>query len=403
MQDLLFRVLVSGNISADRNTDMALIDSFHRVIDYLRVSVTDRCNFRCVYCMPEEGAPVAPKSSILTYEEIYRLVRIASDLGMTKIRLTGGEPLVRRDIELLVQLIGSIPVLKDLSITTNGMLLPRYAESFAKYGLKRVNVSLDTLQPDRFLRIARRGNLADVLEGIEAAEKHGLTPIKINCVVMRGYNEDEVVDFARLTESRSWDIRFIELMPINWSSGDDSTAVSLMNNFFPKELKTLQKDSIRLFADTDSLSFKKNFHLSPSDQQTGQLDAVQMRNAFVPTAESRANIEHDFGLLEPAEIITNGPARSYRIPGARGTISFISQLTNDICVNCNRLRLTADGQLRPCLMADGEVDLRTALRSEASDEDIAALFELTGRHKPFEHRLEDGNAPIGRNMSQLGG
>ena len=382
---------------------MSLVDSYNRTIDYLRVSVTDRCNFRCVYCMPEEGAPVAPKESILTYEEIERLIRIAVELGMTKIRVTGGEPLVRKDIELLMQKIGAIPGLRDLSITTNGMLLERCAESFAISGLNRVNVSLDTLQHDRFIKIARRGNLDDVLSGIEAAARFGLTPIKINCVVMRGYNEDEVVDFARLTLDKEWDIRFIELMPINWSSGDDSPTTSLMSSFFPVETKPKDRDSIRLFADTDSISFRKNFHLSSVGQQTGQLDASQMRNAFVPTAESRANIEFKFGILEPAEIITNGPARSYRIPGAKGTISFISQLTNDICVNCNRLRLTADGQLRPCLMADGEVDLRGAIRSGASDTEVAELFELTVRHKPFEHRLEDGNAPIGRNMSQLGG
>lgn len=382
---------------------MPLIDSYNRTIDYLRVSVTDRCNFRCVYCMPEEGAPVAPKESILTYEEIERLVKIAVSLGMTKVRLTGGEPLVRKDIELLMQKIGAIPGLRDLSITTNGMLLERYAESFAKSGLNRVNVSLDTLQQDRFIRIARRGNLDEVLKGIDAASRFGLTPIKINCVVMRGYNEDEVVDFAKLTLEKEWDIRFIELMPINWSSGDDSPITSLMSSFFPVDIKPAAKNIIQLFADTDSLSFRKNFHLSSANEQTGQLDASQMRNAFVPTSESRANIEHRFGILEPAEIITNGPARSYRIPGAKGTISFISQLTNDICVNCNRLRLTADGQLRPCLMADGEVDLRSSLRSRASDGEIASLFELTVRHKPFEHRLEDGNAPVGRNMSQLGG
>ncbi len=176
---------------------MPLIDSYNRTIDYLRVSVTDRCNFRCVYCMPEEGAPVAPKEEILTFEEIERLLRIATSLGIRKIRLTGGEPLVRRDVDRLVERVGRLPGLEDFSLTTNGYLLDRYAPSFARSGLHRVNISLDTLRADRFKNIARRGELASVLEGIEAAQKAGLTPIKLNCVVMRGWNEDEVVEFAR--------------------------------------------------------------------------------------------------------------------------------------------------------------------------------------------------------------
>lgn len=382
---------------------MTLIDSYNRTIDYLRISVTDRCNFRCVYCMPEQGAPIAPKEDILTFEEIERLARIAVSLGMTKIRLTGGEPLVRRDIDQLIGKIGAIPGLADFSMTTNGFLLARHADNFKRAGLKRINISLDTLRPERFAGLARRGNLEEVLCGIDAAESAGLGPIKLNCVVMRGWNDDEVVDFARLTFDRPFDVRFIELMPINWSRGDDS--VSEMQSFFAlaKPADYQKSDRIQLYANSDAATFRSAFHATETTVQTGQLDAAQMRRAFVSTEEIRSRIEAELGCMSPAEIVTNGPARSFRLPGARGTVGFISQITNDMCVNCNRLRLTADGMLRPCLMADGEVDLRTLLRDGSDDAAIEELFRLTVFHKPREHRLEDGMAPIGRNMSQLGG
>jgi cyclic pyranopterin phosphate synthase len=382
---------------------MTLIDSYNRTIDYLRISVTDRCNFRCVYCMPEQGAPIAPKEDILTFEEIERLARIAVSLGMTKIRLTGGEPLVRRDIDQLVCKIGAIPGLTDFSMTTNGFLLARHAENFSRAGLTRINISLDTLRPERFVKLARRGSLDEVLCGIDAAESAGLVPIKLNCVMMRGWNDDEVVEFAKLTYDRPFDVRFIELMPINWSRGDDSA--SEMQSFFalsaPSDYR--KSDRIQLYANANTATFRSAFHSPDPEVQTGQLDAAQMRRAFVSTEEIKRNIEADLGEMSPAEIVTNGPARSFRLPGARGTVGFISQITNDMCVSCNRLRLTADGMLRPCLMADGEVDLRTAMRSGADDAAIEELFRLTVFHKPREHRLEDGLAPIGRNMSQLGG
>jgi cyclic pyranopterin phosphate synthase len=379
---------------------MPMIDSFQRVIDYLRVSVTDRCNFRCVYCMPEEGAPIAPKEELLTYEEIARLVRIGAELGIRKVRLTGGEPLVRRDIVKLVQYIGAIPGIEDLSLTTNGFLLPRYARELADAGLHRVNISLDTLRPERFQAIARRGNLEDVLAGIDAAQRAGLTPIKINIVVMRGVNDDEVVSFARLSLESGLDIRFIELMPINWSSGDEG-----MSDLFALSASNGAKSvsQVTLYANASLASFKQLFHQPAPGEQRGMLNAAQMRRMFISAAEIRRRIEEAFGTMEPASVITNGPAASYRIPEALGTISFISQITNDICERCNRLRLTADGFLRPCLMADGEVDLRTPLRSGATDEEIRKLYMLTVLHKPREHRLEDGLAPTGRNMSQIGG
>src|SRR5450432_1602960 len=254
---------------------MPLVDSYNRTIDYLRISVTDRCNFRCVYCMPEEGAPVAPKGDILTFEEIERLARIAVSLGMTKIRLTGGEPLVRRDIDRLVARIGALTGLRDFSMTTNGFLLSRYAAEFASHGLNRINISLDTLQPDRFVRLARRGNLDEVLRGIDAAVVAGLTPVKLNCVVMRGWNDDEVVDFARLTLEQPFDVRFIELMPINWSRGDDSSGE--MQSFFalsaPAQYQ--RNNQIQLYANSELATFRDSFHGTQSQVQTGQLDAAQ--------------------------------------------------------------------------------------------------------------------------------
>ncbi len=375
-------------------------DSFGRTIDYLRVSVTDRCNFRCVYCMPEDGAPVSPKEEILTYEEIARLVRVAASLGVRKVRLTGGEPLVRKDIVRLVEHVAGIPGITDLSMTTNGFLLARCASDLASAGLNRINVSLDTLRPERFEPIARRGSLADVLEGIDAALEAGLSPVKLNCVAMRGVNDDEAVEFARLSLDRPFDVRFIELMPINWSSGDEG-----MGDFFALSAPGgyRRTGNVTLYARQEQRSFGATFRLLQPAEPRGVLDASQMRRMFISAAELRERIEGELGPLSPAEVLTNGPARSFRLEGAAGTVGFISQITNDICERCNRMRLTADGQLRPCLMADGEVDLRSPLRRGASDDDLRKLFLLAAYHKPKEHRLEDGLAPVGRNMSQLGG
>lgn len=383
---------------------MSLVDSYNRVIDYLRISVTDRCNFRCVYCMPEEGAPIAASSDLLRADEIVRVVSIASALGMSKIRVTGGEPLVRKDILDIVSRLAKIPTVRELSMTTNGFLLQPIAQLLARSGLSRINISLDTLRPDRFVTLARRGNLDVTIAGIDAAIEAGLTPVKLNCVVMRGWNDDEVVDFAYQTIERNIDVRFIELMPINWSSGDDSPVAQL---HFARSGTAHHADKttnmVTLYANTELATFRQSFHGVSHGEQKGQLDALAMRRAFISSDEIRKSIEAHFGTLQPASVTTNGPARTYRIPGALGTIGFISQITNDMCVNCNRLRLTADGQLRPCLMADGEVDLRTLLRSGASDADIEDRIRITVLHKPKEHRLDDGLAPTGRNMSQLGG
>lgn len=352
-----------------------LIDAFDRRIDYLRVSITDRCNFRCVYCMPEQGFPATPKTEHLTIDEMARLVSVAVASGITKVRLTGGEPLLRKDLPWLVRTIAELPGVKDLSCTTNGYLLDEQASILAESGLHRINVSLDTLRPERFTDIARRGSLDRVLAGIEAALDSGLAPVKINCVLMKGVNDDEVADFAALTLDRDLHVRFIELMPMRWNLDEG-----------PSYQPGCVSGLVQL-------------------RQTGgdMLSDSQMRRMFHPAAEALADISARFGEAQPAEVQTNGPARSYRIPGAVGSIGFISQITNDFCERCNRLRLTHDGFLRPCLMSDGELDLRTPLREGASDADLASLFEYVVAHKPERHYLAEGQKVVGRGMSQIGG
>lgn len=347
-----------------------LIDPFGRQIDYLRVSVTDRCNFRCVYCMPEQGFPATSKSENLTSAEISRLVRIGASLGLTKVRLTGGEPLLRKDLPALIASFGP---LHDLSCTTNGFLLEEMADDLVRSGLSRVNVSLDTLQPDRFVDIARRGSLAKVMKGIESALSAGLRPVKINCVLMKGVNDDEVADFARWTLTEPVHVRFIELMPMRWNL-DEAPARDE-----PSNLLQLRQSS------------------------GDMLNDAEMRRMFWPAVEARRSIEAALGPLEPAVLRTNGPARTYRLPGAAGTVGFISQITSDLCSHCNRLRLTHDGFLRPCLMSDGELDLRTRMRLGASDKDLANLFCQVVRVKPEKHYLAEGQKVVGRGMSQIGG
>ena len=353
-------------------------DPFGRTVDYLRVSVTDRCNFRCVYCMPEEGYPATPKHEHLTSDEIVRLVRIGASIGIRKVRLTGGEPLLRKDLPRIVGEIASLPGIDDLSCTTNGHLLEEMAPDLALNGLSRINVSLDTLDPARFVEIARRGSLEKVLRGISAAKKSGLDPIKINCVAMRGVNDHEAADFASWTQREEIHIRFIELMPIRWDLGD----VEPFDTFAAHNGKGL---------------------LQIRQTSGGMLGDAQMRRMFVSSAEIRDRIEMVHGALEHAVIATNGPARSYRIPGAPGTIGFISQITHDFCESCNRLRLTHDGFLRPCLMSDGELNLRDPLRAGVADEELRSLFYHVVLHKPERHYLAEGQRTVGRSMSQIGG
>ena len=331
---------------------MPCLDAYNRSISYLRISVTDRCNLRCIYCMPPEGVPWRSHEEILRYEEIETVVRAAARLGITKVRLTGGEPLVRPGIVDLVHMLAHVPRVDDLAITTNGILLARYAAALAEAGLRRVNVSLDTLRPERFQRITRRGRLEDVLVGIEAARQVGLEPIKINTVVIRGMNDDEVVDLARKTMEEGWNIRFIEVMPVG----------------------------------------------------NGVLADSGWHDRVVTGREVKQRIEAALGPLEPAKMATgNGPASYYRLPGASGTLGFITPVSEHFCYRCNRLRLTADGQLRPCLLSDQEIDLRTPLRQGADATQIRALLLRGIESKPMRHHLDECELPETRVMSEIGG
>lgn len=324
-----------------------LVDACGRAITYLRVSVTDRCNLRCVYCMPEEGVALRSHAEILRYEEIERVVRVAVEMGVMHVRLTGGEPLVRAGIADLVRLLTAIPGLDDLAMTTNGTRLAEFAAPLAQAGLRRVNVSLDTLRPERFHTMTRRGNLADVLQGLVAARVAGLSPIKLNVVVVKGINDDEVVDFARRTLDEGWHVRFIEVMPLG--------------------------------------------------------ESANAGEEYVPSQEIRRRIEAALGPLEPTELAGSGPARYVRLAGAAGTIGFISPLSEHFCSACNRLRLTADGKLMPCLFSDLELDLRTPLRAGADDAALRNLFLQALAIKPRGHRLAERQIPRGRCMSRVGG
>ncbi len=355
-----------------------MTDPFGRTIDYLRVSLTDRCNFRCVYCMPEHGFPSTPRDEHLTADEFVRIVRIAASVGISKVRLTGGEPLLRNDLCEIVREISSISGLSDLSCTTNGYLLAEKAESLHEAGLNRINISLDTLRADRFSSIARRGELSVVMDGIRAAMQVRLTPIKINCVAMRGVNDSEAEEFAAWTMREDVHIRFIELMPIRWNL-DETPSYDTFEAHGGKGLLQLRQARGDMLSD------------------------LEMRRLFISAAEIRDRIESAFGCMVPADIPTNGPARTYQLPHAKGTIGFISQITSDFCEKCNRLRLTHDGFLRPCLMSDGELDLRSAMRAGASDDDLCDLILHVVAHKPERHYLADGQRVTGRGMSQIGG
>jgi len=321
-----------------------LFDSFQRHISYLRISVTDRCNLRCIYCMPLKGIPLVAHSEILSYEEISTVAQMGAELGVSKIRLTGGEPLVRMELPRLVQMLSQIKGIDEVSLTTNGTLLKEeYALELKQAGLSRVNISLDTLRANRFRHITRLGELEDALDGIEAAEDVGLHPVKINMVVMRGINDDEVLDFANMTYKEGWHVRFIELMPLADVTG------------------------------------------------------------IVPSSEIRQHIA-SLGTLKPCSPITgNGPARYYRLPGARGTIGLISPISEHFCSSCNRMRLTSDGKLRPCLLSDSAIDLRGTLRQNFSLQELKRLILKAVASKPERHHLAEGIAPVKQNMSQIGG
>ncbi len=324
-----------------------LSDSFQRPVNYLRVSVTDRCDLRCIYCMPPQGIPLMPRGDILSYEEIYAVVKVAAELGITKVRLSGGEPLIRAELAKLVAMLAQIEAIDDISLTTNGVWLKQHAAELKQAGLRRVNVSLDSLRRDRFERITRSDNLGQVLEGIEAAKDVGLRPVKINMVVMGGINDDELLDFARQSIEPGWHVRFIELMP------------------FAREQPAAAK--------------------------------------FVPLREMKERLGA-LGTLEPClPAVGNGPAKYFRLPGARGTIGFITPVSEHFCFSCNRLRLTADGGLRPCLLADDAIDLRRALRGRRSLEEVRRLIQEAVASKPERHRLGEGLGPKSGAMAQIGG
>ena len=324
------------------------LDRFGRKIHYLRISLTDHCNLRCVYCMPEEMT-FRPPAEMMQDEELLLLVRLFANLGFDKIRLTGGEPTIRAHIVEIVRGIASTPGIQSVSLTTNGVLLSKLSKSLAAAGLERVNISIDTLNPVKFKRLTRGGNIEDVWEGILAAEAAGLTPVKLNAVVVRGYNEEDVVDLARLTCEHAWQVRFIEMMPFGGAT----------------------------------------------DLQTGQMVSAQ---------ENKRRIEQALGSLEPVnggEL--DGEAQIYRIPHAQGNIGFISSVSAPFCSDCTRGRLTPDGILRMCLLREYETDLLTPLRAGASLEDLRRLVLESVWNKPWGHGLASGEIPLNRLMSQIGG
>ncbi len=328
---------------------MKLKDNFHRIIDYLRISVTDRCNLRCRYCMPESGIPSVGHGNIMRYEEILMVARVAVGLGFRKIRITGGEPLVRRGITEFMRQLVQLHGLRELTLTTNGVLLEEKAQALYDLGIRRINVSLDTLNHKKFAHITRRDLLLAIMSGIQKAAEVGFYPIKINVVAIRGFNDDEILDFARVTEQQPFHVRFIEYMPIG-----DGTAWS-------------------------------------ADRS---ISAEEIRRAI-----------HRYRPLEPiAHDNSDGPAQMYAFAGAAGRVGFISPLSNSFCNSCNRLRLTADGKLRSCLFSDAEIDLRVLLRSGAADEQIAEMITQCIRSKPANHRLHAGRIrTCHRNMSTIGG
>lgn len=331
-------------------------DIHGRTIDYLRVSLTDRCNLRCIYCMPEEGVCSLSHHEILRLEEIERLVRIAADLGISRIRLTGGEPLVRKGVTDLVRSIVHTPGIESVAMTTNGILLPAMADQLKGAGLARVNISLDTMDPETYRFITRRGSLADALAGIDAALQVGFDPVKLNVVVVRSLNQ-ELLEFAKLTLDKPLHVRFIEYMPVGDSAGADGTG------------------------------------WGPAD--------------VIPSDELQEMISRDartrgIGSLEPVSENKPqgwGPARYYRFAGAQGTVGFISPLSRHFCSECNRLRLTPDGKIRPCLFSDDEYDVRAVLRG-GSDDDVRAVFRAVLGIKPDAHHDRVGTE---RGMNAIGG
>ncbi len=324
-------------------------DGLGRRINYLRISVTDRCNLRCRYCMPEEGIEKKDHQEMLTLEEIFEVVKVCAELGTDKIRITGGEPLVRKGLTGLIEKITALSGIKDIALTTNGVLLGQMAGDLRTAGLKRINVSLDTMDAEKYEYITRGGNVKAVLEGIEAALKAGLVPIKINTVLTKGFNEDEIGDFIRLTLNENIDVRFIELMPLGHASG------------FAAEHYLPNTEVLERFKELEQIE-----------------------------AEDKSS-----------------PAQYYRLPGAKGRVGLINPISHAFCSSCNRIRLTADGKLKPCLHSDMEIDIRKVLRDEKNTDKFQAVREAVIeaiQAKPRKHTLNDlHNKPVKRDMYTIGG
>lgn len=326
-----------------------MVDGWGRRIEYLRISVTDKCNLRCVYCMPPEGLPWLPRDEILSYEEIAAIVAVMARMGLRRVRITGGEPLVRPNLPVLVRLLAGIPGIEDIALSTNGVLLAPQAEALRAAGVQRVNISLDSLRPERVDAIARRpGAYPKIMAGLAAAERAGFEPIKVNVVVLRGRNDDELEDFARMTFDRPWHVRFIEVMPVG-----------------------------------------ENLEISARE--------------FVPASELLERLRRIGELRPVAGPEGNGPATYFQFPGARGTVGVITPMSHSYCDRCNRMRLTADGRLRPCLFGEVAADLRGPLRR---GEPLEPIVRHALRIKPGRHFLVQGSA-VGsgglRALSEVGG
>jgi len=326
-----------------------MLDTYNRNINYLRISVTDRCNLRCRYCMPEEGISKLEHGKILSLEDIVRLVKVAVKVGIRKIRLTGGEPLVRKHIARLIGCIHQIPEIDDIAITTNGVLFDVMAEELKAAGLDRVNFSLDTMVSEKFKYISRRDHMAEVKKAIFKALELGMEPVKINTVVIKGFNDDELMDFADLAYDFPLHIRFIEFMPIG-------------------DLLFWQEDRM------------------------------------ITAGQIKEKIEHRYELTPTKLIKGSGPAKYFKLAGGQGTIGFISPMSHKFCSECNRLRMTAEGKLRGCLYDKRENDLKAALQNKSSDEDLKDLFIKAIYLKPSEHHMNNGWGKDNlRKMSQIGG
>ncbi len=316
-------------------------DHFGRKVNYMRISITDLCNLRCVYCMPEAGVPKRRHATNLTFEAIEALVRAGAEMGIDKIRLTGGEPLVRRGVLELVEKIGAIPGIRDFAMTTNGILLPAMARDLKRAGLDRVNISLDTFEPEKYAKITRCGRLEDALAGIEAATAAGLTPIKLNTVLIKGFNDDEIEAFVDYTKDHAVDVRFIELMPLG--QGADYAFGQYLSG-----------------------------------------DAVLER---APE-------------LTPVVAAPGAPARLFELPGARGRVGLINPISHRFCADCNRIRVTADGKLKPCLHSDEELDVAALHQAGKSYREI---LEMAVTAKPERHHIDERETIKKRNMNEIGG